>query len=66
MEYKEIPLNITDMLFEKSNTDAISEFAKKFNVDNSQAKDAISTLANSLSKGLGFHTKKRNWAWGII
>lgn len=51
-------MNIRDLLLEKNNSDAISEFAKKFNVDNSQAKDAISTLADSLSQGLGFHTKK--------
>ena len=51
-------MNITDLLFEKSNADTISEFAKKFNVDDSQAKDAISSLAKSLSEGLGFHVKK--------
>ncbi len=54
----EIPLNITDLLLDKSNSDAISEFAKKFDIDDAQAKDAISTLANSLSQGLGYHTKK--------
>jgi len=53
-------LNITDLLLDKNNQDAISEFAKKFNVDSTQAKDAISTLADSLSKGLGFHTKKKS------
>jgi len=59
-------LNITDLLFEKSNTDAISEFAQTFNVDNSQAKDAISSLAKSLSKGLGFHTEKETGLDGLF
>jgi len=65
-EYKEIPLNITDLLFDKSNADSISEFAKKFNVDNSQAKDAISSLAKSLSQGLGYHTKKESGLGGLF
>jgi len=65
-DYKEIPLNITDLLLDKSNADAISEFAKKFNVDDSQAKDAISSLANSLSQGLGYHTKKDSGLGGLF
>lgn len=50
-------MNITDLLFEKSNSHAISEFANNFGVDDSQAKDAISSLAKSLSLGLGQRTK---------
>jgi hypothetical protein len=50
-------LNITDLLFDKSNSSVISEFTKNFNVNDSQAKDAISTLANSLSRGLGQNTQ---------
>lgn len=46
-------MNITDLLFDKSNSGAISEFAKNFGVNDSQAKDAISSLAKSLSRGLG-------------
>ena len=46
-------MNITDLLFDKSNSNAISEFANNFDVNDSQAKDAISSLANSLSRGLG-------------
>ncbi len=52
-------MNITDLLFEKDNSDAISEFAKNFDIDNSQAKDAISSLANSLSVGLGQSTRSK-------
>lgn len=50
---KEIPLNITDLLFDKKNSGTISEFANNFGVNDSQAKDAISSLAKSLSRGLG-------------
>lgn len=59
-------MNITDLLLDKSNVDAISEFAKKFDVDDSQAKDAISTLAKSLSQGLGYHGKKENGFGGLF
>lgn len=49
-------MNITDLLFDKSNSNAISEFANNFGVNDSQAKDAISSLAKSLSVGLGQRT----------
>ncbi len=51
------PLNITDLLFDKSNSNAISEFADDFGVNESQAKDAISSLAKSLSQGIGANTQ---------
>lgn len=51
-------MNITDLLFDKSNSNAISEFADNFGVNESQAKDAISSLAESLSKGLGANTQE--------
>lgn len=50
-------MNITDLLFDKSNANAISEFANNFGVNESQAKDAISSLAKSLSVGLGSNTQ---------
>ena len=53
----EFSLNITDLLFDKSNSNAISDFANNFGVNDSQAKDAISSLANSLSRGLGQNTQ---------
>ena len=59
-------MNITDLLLDKNNTNAISEFAKKFDVDDSQAKDAISTLAKSLSQGLGYHGKKKSGFGGLF
>jgi len=52
-------MNINDLLFEKSNADAISTFAKNFDLDDAQAKDAISDLANSLSVGLGQNTRSK-------
>jgi len=51
-------VNITDLLFDKSNSNAISEFANNFDVNESQAKDAISSLAKSLSRGLGANTQE--------
>lgn len=51
-------MNITDLLFDKSNSNAISEFANNFDVNESQAKDAISSLAKSLSHGLGANTQE--------
>ena len=53
-------MNITDLLFDKSNSNAISEFANNFGVNDSQAKDAISSLAKSLSRGLGANTQNDN------
>ena len=59
-------MNITDLLFDKGNSNSISEFAKNFGVNDSQAKDAISSLAKSLSVGLGQHTKKSNGLDGLF
>jgi len=50
-------LNITDLLFDKSNSNTISEFANNFGVNESQAKDAISSLAKSLTRGLGANSQ---------
>lgn len=49
-------MNIKDLLFDKSNEKAVSEFANNFGVNQSQAKDAISELAESLLVGLGSNT----------
>jgi len=52
-------LNITDLLFDKSNSSAISEVANDFDLSDSQAKDAISSLAKSLSRGLGQNSQNK-------
>lgn len=59
-------MNITDLLFDKSHSDTISSFADKFGVDNSQAKDAISSLAKSLSRGLGQQTQNERGMGGLF
>jgi len=59
-------LNITDLLFDKSNSNSISEFAKNFGVNDSQAKDAISSLAKSLSRGLGQNTQNEKGMGGLF
>ena len=59
-------MNITDLLFDKSNSDAISTFAKQFDVNDSQAKDAISSLAKSLSRGLGQQTQTEQGMGGLF
>ncbi len=59
-------MKITDLLFDKSNSNAISEFANNFGVNDSQAKDAISSLANSLSRGLGENTQDERGMGGLF
>ena len=59
-------MNITDLLFDKSNSSAISEFADNFGVNDSQAKDAISSLAKSLSRGLGANTENERGMGGLF
>jgi len=59
-------LNITDLLFDKSNSNAVSEFATNFDVNDSQAKDAISSLAKSLSLGLGANTQNEGGMGGLF
>ena len=59
-------MNITDLLFEKKNSDAISSFANQFGVNDSQAKDAISSLAKSLSRGLGQQTQNERGMGGLF
>lgn len=59
-------MNITDLLFDKSNSNSISEFAKNFGVNDSQAKDAISSLAKSLSRGLGQNTQNEKGMGGLF
>ena len=59
-------MNITDLLFDKSNADAITQFSNQFDVDESQAKSAISSLAKSLSLGLGQQTKNDKGLGGLL
>lgn len=59
-------MNITDLLFDKGNSNAISEFANNFGVNDSQAKDAISSLAKSLSRGLGQNTQDERGMGGLF
>ena len=59
-------MNLTDLLFDKSNSDSISTFANQFGVNDSQAKDAISSLAKSLSRGLGAQTQSEKGMGGLF
>ena len=59
-------MNITDLLFDKSNSDSISTFANQFGVNDTQAKDAISSLAKSLSRGLGAQTQSEKGMGGLF
>ena len=52
-------MNITDLLFDRSNSSAISEVANEFDLSEGQTKDAISSLAKSLSLGLGANTQDK-------
>ena len=53
-------MNITDLLFDKGNSSAIKEVARNFDLNESQAKDAISSLAKSLSRGLAVNTQNKD------
>ena len=59
-------MNITDLLFDKQNSSAITQFANKFDVSEAQARDAISSLAPSLSRGLGHHSQSEIGRGGIL
>lgn len=59
-------MNITDLLFDKQNSSAISQLANKFGVSEAQARDAIASLAPSLSRGLGHHAQKDSGMGGIL
>lgn len=59
-------MNITDLLFDKQNSSAITQLAKKFGVNEAQARDAIASMAPSLTRGLGHHAKKESGMGGIL
>ncbi len=59
-------MNITDLLFDKQNSSAITQFANKFGVSEAQARDAIASLAPSLSRGLGHHAQNKIGRGGIL
>jgi len=59
-------LNITDLLFDKQNSSAITQFANKFGVSEAQARDAIASLAPSVSRGLGHHAQNEIGRGGIL
>ena len=59
-------MNITDLLFDKKNTDAIGQLAQQFGINEAQVRDAISSLAPSLSRGLGHHAQKEKGMGGLL
>jgi len=51
-------LNITDLLLGSQSSDAVGALAKQFGISESQARDAVSSLAPSLSRGMQHRTKE--------
>jgi len=51
-------LNITDLLLGNDNSGAVGALAKQFGLSEAQARDAVASLAPSLSRGMQHHTKQ--------
>jgi len=51
-------LNITDLLLGKNSTDAVGALARQFGISEAQARDAVASMAPSLSRGMQHHTKE--------
>ena len=51
-------MNITDLLLGNDSSGAVSALAKQFGISESQARDAVSSLAPSLSRGMQHHTQE--------
>ena len=51
-------LNITDLLLGNESSGAVSALAKQFGISEAQARDAVSSLAPSLSRGMQHQTKE--------
>ena len=51
-------MNITDLLLGKDSSDAVGALARQFGISEAQARDAVASMAPSLSRGMQHHTKK--------
>lgn len=51
-------MNITDLLLGKDSSDAVAALARQFGVSEAQARDAVASMAPSLSRGMQHHTKE--------
>ena len=51
-------MNITDLLLGKDSSDAVGALARQFGISEAQARDAVSTMAPSLSRGMQHRTKE--------
>ena len=59
-------MNITDLLLGKDSSDAVSALARQFNVSEAQARDAVASMAPSLSRGMQHHTKQSSGLDSLI
>jgi hypothetical protein len=50
-------LNVTDLLLGGQNNDAVSALARQFGVSEAQARDAVASLAPSLTRGMQHRTQ---------
>ncbi|MGB1310712.1 MAG: DUF937 domain-containing protein [Leucothrix sp.] len=51
-------MNITDLLLGKQSTDAVGALARQFGISEAQARDAVASMAPSLSRGMQHRTKE--------
>ncbi len=59
-------MNITDLLFDKKNSDAIGQLAQQYGINEAQVRDAISSLAPSLSRGMGYRAQNEKGMGGLL
>lgn len=59
-------MNITDLLLGSQSSPAVSELAKKFGISEAQARDAVASLAPSLSRGMQHHTQQQSGLDSLI
>ena len=51
-------MNITDLLLGQQSSDAVSALARQFGISEAQARDAVASMAPSLSRGMQHRTKE--------
>lgn len=59
-------MNITDLLLGSESSGAVGALAKQFGITEAQARDAVSSLAPSLSRGMQHHTQESSGLDSLI
>lgn len=59
-------MNITDLLLGKDNSGSVGALARQFGITEAQARDAVASMAPSLSRGMQHHTKESSGLDSLI